>query len=115
MNGLNKVILVGTLGQDPKANTTQTGKSYTSLSLATNRHWKNDDGKEIEATDWHRVHVWGKQGILCQRFLKKGNPVCVEGRITTTHHEDNGQKKYFTFITADEVNFLPARREETPQ
>src|SRR5665213_3596767 len=83
MNGLNKVIIVGTLGSDPKNITGKDGKTFTSLSLATNRFWKNKEGTVERRTDWHRVTVFGKKGILCQEYLKKGNPVCIEGYLST--------------------------------
>jgi len=113
MNGLNRVILVGTLGQDPKANTSREGKPYTTLNLATHRSWKNNDGKVEQRTDWHRVHVWGKQGTLCQDWLKKGQPVCIEGHISTSSEtEEDGKRKWFTFINADAVNFLPSKTQD---
>jgi single-strand DNA-binding protein len=111
MQGINKVILVGTLGQDPKLNVSREGKNYVTLSLATNRKWKNADGKLEERTDWHRVNVWGKTGAICQEYLKKGQPVCVEGYISTTETNEGGERKWFTFITANEINFLPTRKE----
>ena len=112
MNGLNKVIIVGTLGSDPKHIISKEGKEFTSLSLATNRFWKNKEGAVERRTDWHHVNVWGKKGLLCQEYLKKGNPVCVEGYLTTYETEEaGGRKKFQTSITAEDINFLPAVRE----
>jgi single-strand DNA-binding protein len=110
MNGLNKVIIVGTLGSDPRLCTAKDGKGFTALSLATNRYWKNKEGTVERRTDWHSVTVWGKKGTLCQEHLKKGNPVCIEGYLTTYESEDEGGKKrYVTSITAEDVNFLPKK------
>src|SRR5437773_91855 len=107
MNGLNKVIIVGTLGSDPKSLTSKEGKDYTALSLATNSYWKNKEGTVERRTDWHRVTVWGKKAQLCNDFLKKGSTVCIEGHLTTYETEENGLKKFQTAITAEDVNFLP--------
>src|ERR1700722_296853 len=102
MNGLNKVIIVGTLGSDPKDAKSRDGKSYTALNLATNRYWRSKEGTLERRTDWHRVNVWGKKAILCQENLKKGNPVCIEGYLSSFEIEEEGQKKTLTSITADE-------------
>jgi single-strand DNA-binding protein len=111
MNGLNKVIIVGTLGSDPQDVQSRGGKNYTALSLATNRYWRNKEGNLERRTDWHRVTVWGKKATLCQENLKKGNPVCIEGYLSTFEVEEEGKKKLLTSITADEVTFLPANKE----
>jgi single-strand DNA-binding protein len=113
MNGLNKVILLGTLGQDPKPHTSREGKSYTTLNLATNRSWKNNDGKYEKKTDWHQVHVWGKQGLVCQENLKKGNSVAIEGYISTISSEEDGKRRWSTFITANDVNFISNKNDSS--
>ena len=108
MNGVNKVILLGTLGRDPQGYTSREGKPYASLSLATNRIWKDKTGEKAEKTDWHRVTVWGRKAELCQQFLKKGSGVYVEGYLSTAETEDaEGKKRWNTFINADDVTFLP--------
>ncbi len=109
MNGFNKVIIVGTLGADPKNQVAKNGKAFTSLSLATNRRWKNEEGEETEKTDWHKITVFGKQGELCQKYLKKGSNVCVEGYLTSFTYDIDGKKHKYTSITAEGVNFLPSR------
>jgi single-strand DNA-binding protein len=114
MNGVNKVILVGTLGSDPRNLTSRDGKSFTSLSLATNRFWKNKEGTVERHTDWHRVMVWGKKGVICQEYLKKGSPVCIEGYLSTYETEEDGKKKFNTSVTAEDINFLPSRKEPLP-
>lgn len=111
MNGVNRVFIVGTLGSDPKDLTSRDGKNYTALNLATNRFWKNKEGNVERRTDWHRVTVWGKKGTLCQEYLKKGNPVCVEGHLATFEFEDEGKKAWMTSVIADDVTFLPHHKE----
>jgi single-strand DNA-binding protein len=109
MNGINKVIIVGTLGADPKNLTTRDGKPYAALSLATNRYWRSKEGTNERRTDWHRVNVWGKKALLCQERLKKGETVCVEGFLSSYEIEEEGQKRWQTGISADEVHFLSRR------
>jgi single-strand DNA-binding protein len=111
MNGLNKVIIVGTLGTDPKEYKTKDGASFTALSLATRRSWKNKEGEA--KTDWHRVMVWGKQALVCQQFLKKGSPICVEGHLSNYESEDaDGKRQWRTSISADHIEFMSQKREE---
>ena len=114
MNGLNKVIIFGFLGSDPRSQTSKDGKPYTALSLATNRAWRNKEGLLEKKTDWHRVTVWGKQASICQQHLKKGSPVCVEGYLSTYELEENGQKRWLTSITAEDVNFLSQSSTQPP-
>ncbi|MBK9294531.1 MAG: single-stranded DNA-binding protein [Oligoflexia bacterium] len=106
MQGFNKVIIVGTLGSDPQIHKSREGKDFASLSLATNRWWRNKDGLIERRTDWHRVTVWGKKANICQTHLKKGAAVCVEGYLSTYEVEEDGKTKRNTLITAEEVNFL---------
>jgi single-strand DNA-binding protein len=110
MNGVNKVILVGTLGHDPAPNTSREGKDYTSLSLATNRYWRNKNGDLERRTDWHRVMVWGKKATLCQEYLKKGAPVAVEGFLSSFEVEEDGKRRWITSVTASDVEFLPSAK-----
>ena len=110
MAGLNKVIIVGRLGQDPELRNTQGGTAVCRLSVATDRTYqsKQTDDK-VQETEWHRVTVWGKQAEMCAQYLSKGREVCVEGRLRTTNYEKAeypGAKFYTTEIVADTVQFL---------
>jgi len=108
MNGVNKVMILGRLGQDPQDLTTRDGKPYSRLSLATNYYLRNEEGRAEKKTEWHRVTVFGKKAELCKQFLKKGSPVFVEGYLSTYETEDDaGNKKWHTSITANDVTFLP--------
>ena len=106
MSSVNKVILIGNLGQDPELRTTGSGKSVCNLSIATSNGKKGDE----EVTEWHRVTVWEKQADFCNQYLSKGRQVYVEGRIQTRKYEDKeGVTKYATDIVAHTVQFLGSK------
>lgn len=108
--GVNKVILVGNLGNDPDVKYTQGGMAITKVSLATSSVRKDKDGNQQEKTEWHRVTFFGKLGEIAGEYLKKGSQVYVEGRITYSETTgDDGQKRYFTDIVADEMQMLGGR------
>ena len=116
---INKVILVGNLGQDPETRSTNGGNSVTTLRLATTEKFKDRDGAMQERTEWHTVIVWGKQGEACGRHLTKGRQVYVEGRLTTRKWQDKeGKDRYTTEVIGDNVRFLGGspgeRRESAP-
>ena len=106
MAGVNKVIILGRLGQDPEVKTVGQASTVARLSVATSKKWKDKNGQEQEKTEWHRISVWGKLGELCGKYLTKGRQVYVEGELQTRSWEDNGQKKYATEIVAQTVQFL---------
>lgn len=107
MSGVNKVILIGRLGNDPEIKTINNGKQVASLSVATSEQWKDKDGAKQEKTEWHRVTAWDRLAELCGKYLKKGRQVYVEGRLQTRSWEDDkGQKRYSTDIVASTVQFL---------
>lgn len=110
MAGVNKVIILGNLGADPELRHTDGGTAVCRLSVATTRTWfnKQTDEKQQE-TEWHRVTVWGKQAENCEKYLKKGRQVYVEGRLRTSSYEKDGQKHWSTEIVADQVQFVGGR------
>ena len=101
MSDMNKVFILGRLGQDPELRYTQTQKPVTSLSVATTKKWG-----ENEKTIWHSVTVWGKQAELCSQFLQKGAQVLVEGMLDFQSWEKDGERRTKTIIQADNVTFL---------
>ena len=105
---VNKVILLGRLGQDPELKYTPSGAAVCNFSLATTESWTDkNSGQKQERTEWHRVVVWGKLAELCNQYLSKGKQAFVEGRLQTRSWEDDsGQKKYATEINATTVQFL---------
>lgn len=104
--GVNKVILVGNLGNDPDVKYTQGGMAITTLSLATTSVRKDRDGNNQEKTEWHRVKLFGKLGEIAGEYLKKGRQVYIEGRLEYGSYEKDGIKHYTTDIVADEMQML---------
>lgn len=96
---VNKVILVGRLGQDPKLTYLPSGQPAAEFTLATDESYKNREGQKEERTEWHRIKVYGKQAEVCANYLGKGRLVYIEGGIRTRSWEDQqGQKRYTTEI-----------------
>lgn len=107
MSGVNKVILVGRLGNDPEIRYTQQGTGVANFSIATSENWTDKSGERQEKTEWHRIVVWGKAAENCSQYLGKGRQVYIEGRLQTRQWEDKeGQKKYTTEVVANTVQFL---------
>jgi single-strand DNA-binding protein len=107
MASLNKVFIMGRLGQDPELRHTQGQVAVATLNIATTEVWMKE-GQKQEQTEWHRVVVWGRQAENCAKYLAKGRPVFVEGRLQTRTWEDkNGQKRQTTEINASNVQFMP--------
>lgn len=104
--GVNKVILVGNLGNDPDVKYTQSGMAITTLSLATTSVRKDRDGNQQEKTEWHRVKLFGKLGEIAGEYLRKGRQVYIEGRIEYGSYEKDGVKHYTTDIVGDEMQML---------
>lgn len=103
---VNKVILLGRLGQDPEVRMTQSGIQVASISLATSEKFKGRDGQMKETTEWHRCVLWDKKAELASKYLRKGNLVYFEGKIKTRQWDDqNGQKRYTTEIVVDTISF----------
>ena len=104
--GVNKVILVGNLGNDPDVKYTQGGMAITTLSVATTSVRKDRDGNQQEKTEWHRVKLFGKLGEIAGEYLKKGRQDYLEGRLEYGSYEKDGVKHYTTDIVADEMQML---------
>jgi single-strand DNA-binding protein len=104
---VNKVILVGRLGQNPEVRYTPSGAAVANFSVATNESWTDKSGQKQERTEWHRVVVWGKLAELCNQYLAKGRQCYVEGRMQTRQWQDkDGQTKYTTEVQAQTIQFL---------
>ena len=104
----NKAIIIGNVTRDPEIKALPSGAKVTSLSLATNRVWKDQSGAKKEQTDFHNVVVFGRQAETVAQYIKKGNMLMVEGRIQTRSWDDkDGKKNYRTEIVADRVQFGP--------
>ena len=113
-NSLNKVILIGNLGQDPEARFTPQGTAVTNLSIATNESWKDQSGEMQDRTEWHRVVMYGRMAETAAEYMKKGQMVYVEGRLNTREWEDQNQiKRKTTEIRCDNFTML-GRRSDSP-
>jgi single-strand DNA-binding protein len=110
---VNKVILVGNLGQKPEVKFLPSGQAVCEMRLATNEVFNDKNQQRQERTEWHRVVVWGKMGENCGKYLDKGRSVYVEGRLQTRSWDDknSGEKRYMTEIVANNVQFLGGRGE----
>lgn len=106
---VNKVILVGRLGQTPEKKYSASGMAMTQLNLATSESWTDKAGQKQEKTEWHRVVVFGKLAETCAQYLTKGRQVYVEGRLQTRQWQDkDNQTRYTTEVLAATVQFLGA-------
>ena len=109
-SGINKVILVGNLGQDPEIKYTAGGAAVTTLSLATSESWKDKDtGSDQEKTEWHRVVLWRRLAEIAGEYLKKGSKVYIEGQLQTRKWEQDGQTRYTTEVIGRDMQFLDSR------
>ena len=106
-NSVNKVIIVGNLGQDPEGRFTPQGTAVTNLSVATNESWKNQSGEYQDKTEWHRVVMYGKMAETANEYMHKGMMVYIEGRLQTNEWEDQNQvKRKTTEIRCDNFTML---------
>ena len=102
MRGVNKVILVGTCGQDPEVRYLPNGNAVTNLSLATSEQWTDKQtNQKVEKTEWHRVSLFGKLAEIAGEYLRKGSQVYIEGKLQTREWEKDGIKRYTTEIVVD--------------
>ncbi len=110
MSSLNKVMLIGRLGQDPEVRYTQSNTAVATLNLATNERYKDSNGEYQDKTEWHRVVAWGRTAEICQQYLTKGSMIYVEGPLQTREWEDKqGQKRYTTEVKALQMTMLDSR------
>lgn len=107
--GLNKVMLIGHLGNDPEVRVLSNGTTVANFSIATNEYYRDQNGEQKERTEWHRVVVYGKLAEVCRQYLKKGKQVYVEGRLQTRTWEKEGKKNYITEIICSEMQMLGSR------
>lgn len=106
---INKVLLFGNLTRDPELKALPSGMNVSNFSIATNRVFRDRDGKKQEQTDFHNVVVFGRQADTVSQYMKKGSSVFIEGRLQTRSWDDktSGEKKYRTEVIADRVQFGP--------
>lgn len=109
--GINKVILIGNLGNDPDVRYTAGGAAVANISVATSESWRDkESGEQQERTEWHRVVFFGRLAEIVSEYLRKGSKVYVEGRLQTRKWQDkDGNDRYSTEIVANEMQMLDSR------
>jgi single-strand DNA-binding protein len=117
-DGLNKVMLIGNIGQDPELRETQGGQAVLNIRLATNESWVDKDGERKDRTEWHTLVMWGKRADSLYKHLSKGEKIYVEGRLQTRSWEDKeGNKRYSTEVNLSDLKFLGGKgqQQQAPQ
>ncbi|MEQ8684099.1 MAG: single-stranded DNA-binding protein [Imperialibacter sp.] len=110
MSGVNKVILLGNLGKDPEIRHLESGRAVTNFTLATSEVYKNKEGNKVTNTEWHNVVLWTPLAEVAEKYLKKGNQVYIEGKITTRSYDDkDGNKRYITEVVGREMTLVGGR------
>jgi single-strand DNA-binding protein len=110
MAGINKVILIGRLGNDPEVRYTPDGTAVANFNIATSEEWTDKGtGERKERTEWHRIVAWRRLGEICGEYLSKGKQVYVEGKLQTRSWEKDGVTRYTTEVIASDVQFLGSR------
>lgn len=98
---LNKVQIIGNLGADPETRTFESGDMVANFSLATSESWKNKDGEKQTKTEWVNIVVFGKLAEVCERYVKKGDKIYVEGKLRSRSYESDGTTKYITEVVLE--------------
>lgn len=111
---MNKFIVMGNLGGDPETRQIN-GQMVCNFSVATNEKWTDANGVAKEATQWHRITVWGKLAEVCAQYLFKGRKVLVEGRISYRESEKDGVTTRYTNLTATNIDFCDSKRREVEE
>lgn len=107
MAGVNKVILLGNLGKDPEVRAIDNGRKVARFTLATTESYRNQQGERVDQTEWHNVVFWGPVVDVIEKYLKKGNQVYIEGKISNRSYDDkDGVKKYITEITGNNLTLV---------
>jgi single-strand DNA-binding protein len=113
MAGVNKVILLGNLGKDPEVRHLENDRAVANFSLATSETYTNKQGERITNTEWHNIVLWGGLAKLAESYLKKGNQIYLEGKITNRSYEDKeGVTKYITEIVGKEMTFVGGKKDD---
>ncbi len=110
MAGVNKVILLGNLGQDPEVRFLPSGAKVANISIATSESYTNKEGQRVDQTEWHRVELWDGLASIAEQYLKKGNQVYIEGKIRSEEYQDkNGNTARSYKIRATSMNLIGSR------
>ena len=113
--GVNKVILVGSVGKDPESKVMPNGNAVVNFSLATSESWKDKSGQQQESVEWHRCVCFGKLAEIIAQYVKKGSKLYLEGSLKTRSWEKDGVKQYATEIVISEMQMLDGKPAESSQ
>ena len=115
MANLNKAMIIGRLGQDPKLKNNDGTNPVCNFSVATNETWKDKTtGEKVERTEWHNIVIWGRLAEVASQYLRSGSQVYLEGKMQTrSWDDDNGNKRYKTEIVANKMEFMDSKSSET--
>ena len=103
---MNKIIIIGNVGQDPTINRLESGQMVARFSLATTERWTDKSGEKKELTDWHNVTIWGKLAEVVEKYVKKGDKLMIEGKSRTSSYEKDGVKHYRTDVIGESMEML---------
>jgi single-strand DNA-binding protein len=103
---MNRIIIIGNVGQDPTINRLDSGQMVAKLSLATTERWTDKSGEKKELTDWHNVTIWGKLAEVVEKYVKKGDKLMIEGKSRTSSYEKDGVKHYRTDVIGESMEML---------
>lgn len=113
MRGVNKALIIGSVGKDPEVRATADGNCIVNLSVATSESYKDKGGNKVENTEWHRVSAFGKLAEIIRDYVVKGSKVYIEGKIKTRSYDKEGTKVYVTEIVANELQMLDSKCESS--
>lgn len=106
---INKVILVGNVGKDPEVKYLDNGTAFARFTLATNETYKDKEGNKQTKTEWHNIVLWRGLAEVAEKYVKKGNPLYIEGKITNRSYEQDGVTKFFTEIVGNVMQMLGSK------
>ncbi len=109
---MNKVILIGNVGQDPDVRTIPSGARVCKISVATTENYKDKSGEWVDSTEWHRVVLWDYLADRAEKYLKRGSKVCIEGKNKTTKYEKDGVTHYTTEVIARDLILLDPKNRD---
>lgn len=112
---VNKVILIGNLGKDPDVRRLENGTAVASFPIATSESYKDRNGNRVDSTEWHNIVMWRGLAEIAEKYLRKGNPIYVEGKLKTRSWEDQDRNtRYITEVVADNMTMLGSRGDSAP-
>lgn len=110
MGTINRVVILGIIGQTPEIQFSRNGKPYARLNLATHRRLKSPEGQMQRETQWHRVLLWGRNAEIASSFCEKGAPIYIEGHLAPYQRTENDQSVRQVTIVAEHIHFIPGTR-----